>query len=99
MSGKVHAPTRPLMAAEQASQLLDHVVHQRVRELIDFCCLLDFEQELRHALRDCGLPRAEIRLVSAQLISRALTRIGEEHIKLVSEPPPSAPIGEPSVRS
>lgn len=83
MSGKVHPPTRPLMPAEQASQLLDHVVQQRVRELIDFCCLLDFEQELSRALVDCGLAHDIVQRTSAQMIARALTRIGEEHLQLV----------------
>jgi hypothetical protein len=78
--------TAPLMSAAQASQLLDHEVHERVRELIDFCCLLDFEQELWAALLECGLPREEIPRISAQLIARALTRIGEEHVKLATEP-------------
>lgn len=86
MSGRVHGPSAPIMSAAQATQLLDHVVHERVRELIDFCCLLDFEQELWHALNDCGLPRGEVPLISAQLIARALTRIGEEHVKLATEP-------------
>jgi hypothetical protein len=82
----MQAPAAPLMSAAQASQLLDHVVHQRVRELIDFCCLLAFEQELSHALSDCGLARDEVPEVSAQMIARALTRIGEEHVKLASDP-------------
>ena len=71
------------MPAEQASQLLDHIVHQRVRELIDFCCLLDFEQELCHALADCGLTRDIVPRTSAEMIARALARIGEEHLQMV----------------
>jgi hypothetical protein len=79
------------MPAEQASQLLDHIVHERVREVIDYCCLLDFEQELWRALHDSGLPRDEVPHVSARLIARALTRIGEEHVKLAIEPDPAKP--------
>lgn len=87
------------MSAAQASQLLDHVVHERVRELINFCCLLDFEQELWQALHDCGLPRGEVPLISAQLIARALTRIGEEHVKLATEPLPDPAISGGHARS
>lgn len=86
MSGQSHRPLAALMPPEKAAQLLDEVVHERVRELIDFCCLLDFEQELWRALRDCGLPRNECPLISAQMIARALARIGEEHVKLANEP-------------
>jgi hypothetical protein len=82
----MHGPAAPIMSAAEASQLLEHVVHDQVRELIDFCCLLDFEQELWRALLDCGLARDEVPLISAQLIARALTRIGEEHVKLATEP-------------
>lgn len=70
------------MCAAQASQLLDHVVHDRVRELIDFCCLLELEQELWRALLDCGLPREHIPTTSADMIARALVRIGEERKQL-----------------
>lgn len=102
MSGRVHGPTVPLMSAAQANQLLDQVVQDRVRELIDFCCLLDFEQELWHALADCGLPREQVPSFSAAMIARAFTRIGEEHVRLAAgfdacdrADPPSAVCGDP----
>jgi hypothetical protein len=86
MSGEVHGPTHPLMTSAEANKLLDQVVYDRVRELIDFCSMLDFEQELWRALHECGLARAEVPGVSAQLIARALARIGEDHVKLANEP-------------
>ncbi len=85
MSGREQRPCASLMSAAQASQLLDHVVHERVRELIDFCCLLDFEQELWRALLECGLPRDRIPTISADMIARALVRIGEDHKKLAAD--------------
>jgi hypothetical protein len=83
MSGKLHGPTLPLMPADQASQLLDQVVHERVCALIDFCCLLDFEQELCRALVDCGLPHESVPSIAVDMIARALVRIGDDHRKLV----------------
>lgn len=83
MSGKVHGPTRPLIPADQARQLLDQVVHERVCELIDFCCLLEFEQELCRALVDCGLPHECVPTIAVDMIARALVRISDEHRKLV----------------
>jgi hypothetical protein len=84
VSGKLNAAARPLMSAEQATQLLDRIVHERVRELVDLCALLDFEQELWHALAECGLSREEVPRISAQMIARAFAMIGEQHVELAS---------------
>ncbi len=84
MSGRTQGPTVPLMSAAQANQLLDAVVLDRVRELIDFGCLIDFEQELWHALADCGLPREQVPTISAAMIAHAFTRLGEEHVRLAA---------------
>jgi hypothetical protein len=46
--------------------------------------LLEFEQELWSALVECGLAREAIRAISADIIARALVRIGEEHQKLAA---------------
>jgi hypothetical protein len=73
------------MTSAQASRLLDHVVLERVRELLDLCSLLEFEQELWSALLDCGLPREKIPAISADMIARALVRIGEDHKKLAAD--------------
>ena len=85
MSGREQGPTSALMTAAQASQLLDHVVYERVRELIDLDGLLGFEQELWHALTDCGLPHDEVPTISADMIGRAFARIGEDHVKMAAD--------------
>jgi hypothetical protein len=87
------------MSAAEVSRLFEADIYERVRELIDFCCLLDLEQELWQVLHGCGLARADVPALSAQLIARALTKIGEDHVKLATEPLPDAAIGEPSQRS
>ena len=84
MNGRNHKSPNRLISAAHASQLLDHIVHDRVREVVDFCGLLYFEQELWRALLECGLPREQIPSISAELIARAFARIGEEHEKLAT---------------
>lgn len=102
MSGRTNGKLAPLMSAAQATKLLDEVVHDRMRELIDFCGLLDFEQELWRALHECGLARADVPLISAQMIARALARIGDEHVERATARDRDAPSrsarpgGEPS---
>jgi hypothetical protein len=86
VTGHTHGPTTPLLSAEHATRLLDEVVHERVRELIDFGSMLDFEQELWSALVECGLPRERIPAISADMIARALVRVGEEHKKVAADP-------------
>jgi hypothetical protein len=86
VSGCEQGPTGALMTAAQASQLLDHVVYERIRELIDTCCLLDFEQELWRALLDCGLPRERIPVVASDMIARAFVRLGDEHKQRGADP-------------
>ena len=74
--------TPPLMSIEQASERFDKLVYAGVFELIDLGGLLELEHGLWQALLDAGVPRAEAPTMSAQLIARALTRFGAEHIKL-----------------
>ena len=85
MSGRIQGPAVPVMSAAQASQLLDSVVADRLRELIDLEALLDFEQELWQALADCGFPRDTVPTISAEMIARAFTRLGEDHIKMATD--------------
>ena len=86
------APTPSLMSAAQAGQLLEHIVRDRLRELLDLDGLLVFEQELWQALLDCGLPREQVPMISAEMIARAFTRLGEEHVALAaSDEHPYAP--------
>jgi hypothetical protein len=70
-----------LMTPAQATQLLEHMVHDRVREVIDFCGLLCFEQELWRALVDCGVPRELVPKLAAEMLAQGLTKVGEHHIK------------------
>jgi hypothetical protein len=84
MSGRVQRATAPLISMEEASQRFDQLVYDGVYELLDLHGLLELEQGLWQALFDCGVPRAEAPRFSAQLIARALTRIGEAHIKLAA---------------
>jgi hypothetical protein len=46
--------------------------------------LLDFEHELARALGDCGVPRDDIRTISAEMIARAFARIGESRKELAT---------------
>lgn len=87
------------LSAAEVSQLFESDVYDRVRELIDFCSLLDLEQELWQVLHGCGLARADVPAISAQLIARALTKIGQDHIKLATEPLPEPVISDAQVRS
>ena len=75
----------PLMSMEQASERFDQLVHDEVFLLLDLAGLLELEQDLWQLLLECGVPRADAPSISAQLIARALTRIGEEHVKLATE--------------
>jgi hypothetical protein len=84
VSGREQGPAPSLMTSTQASRLLDHVVHERIRELFDFCGLLHFEQELWGALVDCGVPREHIPTISADMIARAFERIGESRKQLAA---------------
>lgn len=85
MSGRTQGPTAPVMSAAQASQLLDSVVAERIRELLDLEALLHFEQELWEALADCGFPRDTVPTISAEMIARAFTRLGEDHVKMATD--------------
>ncbi len=89
MSGQPQRRTAPLplplMSMAEASERFDQLVHDGVYELLDLDGLLELEQDLWQALADCGVPRREVPDLSAQLIARALTRIGEDHVKLAAE--------------
>lgn len=85
MSGRVQRATAPLMSMEEASQRFDQLVYDGVYELLDLHGLLELEQGLWQALFDCGVSRLEAPRISAQLIARALTRIGEAHVALAAK--------------
>lgn len=78
MSGEIHGPVAALMTPEQASKLLDEVVYERVVGCIDFDALFQFEQELWHALYECGLDDEGVIQATDQLIERALARAGTD---------------------
>jgi hypothetical protein len=81
----MHRKAAPIMSMEQASERFDQLVHDEVFLLLDLSGLLELEQALWQQLLECGVPRADAPRISAQLIARALTRIGEEHVKLATE--------------
>ena len=76
MSRAINAP---LIAAEQASKLLDEIVYERVLSCIDLGALFHFELDLWIAVHECGqLSEDEAREIATQMIDRALHRIADD---------------------
>jgi hypothetical protein len=76
VSGELNVP---LLAASDASKLLDEVIYERVLSCIDVDTLLTFECELSCAFDECGFDgRARGSELAKEMIDRALHRVRDE---------------------
>ena len=67
-----------MISPEQAGNLLDELVYERVYSCIDLNELTRFANELMSALDECGVADKEVSTVARDMVMRALTRIRDE---------------------
>ena len=71
--------TAPLMSREQASEVLEKIVYERVQSCLQLPELFRFELDLWVAVHECGLGDEEAaREIASQMIGRALHRIADD---------------------
>jgi hypothetical protein len=71
-----------MMTPEQVSRLLDQVMVDRARSVVDVSELLDLVYELRTSLRDCGLAEADAASTARQLVREAIPRLVDDTFAL-----------------
>jgi hypothetical protein len=85
--------TTPLMSPEQASKLLDEIIHSRVRECIDFERLLTVELDLWIALCERDFSNdMRARQDAKAMIDRALGRLASDEDRYGELSPWSRPL-------
>ena len=68
----------PLMHPDQAANVLDQVLYERVADLFDFAGLFELEQQLWSGLQAAGAAEDQIAGIASALLDRALLRLTDD---------------------